>query len=283
MATARAIRRKVANGAFIVFCTLAAVIAVGVLALILYSLLKNGLGGLNLDIFTMDTPAPGSRGGLRNAIVGSVMLCAFAMVIAIVIGILSGTWLAEYGGDSAYAKLIRFVNDILLSAPSILVGLFVYQMALFVNRQHAFSGVSGAVALSLLAIPVITRTTEDMLKLQPSSLRESGVALGTPIWITIRKIMWRSASAGLVTGALLAFARISGETAPLLFTAFGNQFFNLDMTKKIASLPQVIYNDALSAYDDLNRLAWVGAILITFAVLATQIIARIVIRGNRGS
>jgi phosphate transport system permease protein len=280
MANARALRRKVANGVFVAFCTIAAVIALGVLTLILYSLLKNGLGGLNFDVFTMSTPAPGSRGGLLNAIVGSLLLCAFAMVIALFIGILSGTWLAEYGGESFYAKLIRFVNDILLSAPSILVGLFVYQMAVLISRAHAFSGFSGAVALALLAIPVITRTTEDMLKLQSAALRESGVALGTPVWITIRKIMWRAASAGLVTGGLLAFARISGETAPLLFTAFGNQFFSWDMTGKMASLPQVIFNFALSAYDDWNRLAWVGAILITFAVLATQIIARVVIRGH---
>lgn len=282
MASARAIQRKISNALFVGFCVGAAIIAIGVLALILFSLLQKGIGGLNWDVFTMSTPAAGSRGGLANAIVGSLMLCGAAMVIALVIGILSGTWLAEYGGDSLYAKLIRFVNDILLSAPSILVGLFVYQMAILISRRHAFSGFSGAVALALLAIPVITRTTEDMLKLQPTALRESGVALGTPIWITIRKIMWRSASAGLVTGALLAFARISGETAPLLFTAFGNQFFNWDMTKPMASLPQVIFNDALSAYDDLIRLAWVGAILITFAVLATQIVARVVIKGNRG-
>jgi phosphate transport system permease protein len=281
MATAKAIRRKVANVLFVGFCVIGAVIAVGVLALILYSLLRQGIGGLNADVFTMTTPAPGSRGGLANAIVGSLMLCAFAMVIAIAIGILSGTWLAEYGGETYYAKLIRFVNDILLSAPSILIGLFVY--GVIVAPMHGFSGFAGAFALSLLAIPVITRATEDVLKLQPVSLRESGIALGTPVWATIRKILWRAAAAGLVTGGLLAFARISGETAPLLFTSFGNQFFNWNMTKPIASLPQVIFNYALSAYDDWRRLAWVGAILITFAVLATQVIARVVVRGNRGS
>jgi len=282
MANARAVSRKISNVVFVGFCTVAAAIALTVLTLILYSLLEKGLGGLNLDVFTLSTPAAGSRGGLANAITGSLMMCAFAMVIALFIGVLSGTWLAEFGGESLYAKLIRFVNDILLSAPSILIGLFVYQIAVSISARHAYSGFSGAVALALIAIPVITRTTEDVLKLQPTALRESGIALGTPIWTTIRKILWRSASAGLVTGALLAFARISGETAPLIFTAFGNQFFNWDMTKKMASLPKVIYDDALSAYDDLIRLAWVGAVLITFAVLATQIIARVVIRGNRG-
>jgi phosphate transport system permease protein len=280
MAAAKSIRRKIANGAFVGFCTIAAVIAAGVLALILYSLLKQGIGGINADVFTMTTPAPGSRGGLANAIVGSLMLCAFAMVIALIIGILSGTWLAEFGGESVYAKLIRFVNDILLSSPSILIGLFVY--GIIVAPMHGFSGFAGAFALALLAIPVVTRATEDVLRLQPTSLRESGVALGTPIWTTIRKILWRAASAGLVTGGLLAFARISGETAPLLFTSFGNQFFNWNMTKPISSIPQVMYQYALSAYDDWQRLAWVGAILITFAVLATQIIARVVIRENRG-
>ena len=281
MASARTVRRKISNGLFVGFCIVAAVIAIGVLTAILVSLLKQGLGGLNADVFTMTTPAPGSRGGLANAIVGSLMLCAVAMVIAIFIGILSGTWLAEYGGESLYAKLIRFVNDILLSAPSILIGLFVY--GLVVKPTHGFSGFAGALALAMLAIPVITRTTEDMLKLQPVTLRESGIALGTPVWTTIRKILWKSAAAGMVTGVLLAFARISGETAPLLFTSFGNQFFNWNMTKPIASLPQVIFNYALSAYDDWQRLAWVGAVLITFAVLATQIIARVIIRGNRGS
>jgi phosphate transport system permease protein len=279
-AKAKAVRRKFANGLFVAFCMIGAVIAVGVLALILYSLLTKGIGGLNLDVFTMTTPAPGSRGGLANAIVGSIMLCAFAMVLALVIGVLSGTWLAEYAGNGHYAKLIRFVNDILLSAPSILVGLFVY--GIIVAPMHGFSGFAGAFALALLAIPVITRATEDVLKLQVPALRESGIALGTPIWITIRKILWRAASAGMVTGGLLAFARISGETAPLLFTSFGNQFFNWNMTKPVSSIPQVMYQFALSAYDDWQRLAWVGAILITFAVLATQIIARLVIRGNRG-
>ncbi len=281
MATARAIRRKAANAVFVAFCSAAAIVALIALAAIMLSLLRNGFGGIDAKVFTLSTPAPGSSGGLANAIVGSLMMCAIAMVFAILIGILAGTWLAEYGGEGLYAKLIRFVNDILLSAPSILIGLFISELMV---KTHApgFSGIAGAMALALIAVPVVARTTEDVLKLQPHALRESGIALGTPAWTTIRKILWRAATAGIVTGGLLAFARISGETAPLLFTALGNQFFNWNLTKPMASLPQVIFNFALSAYDDWRRLAWVGAILITFAVLATQVIARVIVRSQRG-
>ncbi len=282
MASARSALRKASNLLFVAFCGVVTVIALGVLAAILYSLLRQGLGGLSLDIFTKITPAAGSPGGLSNAIVGSLMICALAMVLAIVVGILAGTWLAEFGGDSWYAKLVRFLNDMLLSAPSILVGLVVYYF-MVAHLIHHFSGYAGAVALALIAVPVVTRTTEDVLKLQPSALRESGVALGAPVWTTIRKIMWRAAAGGLVTGGLLAFARISGETAPLMFTALNNQFFSLDMSHPMANLPQVIFNFALTAYDDLRRLAWVGALLIAAAVLAAQIVARIIIREQRRS
>lgn len=278
---ARSLRRKTSNAIFVAFCTVAAVIALSALAAIMFSLIKEGLGGLNLDIFTMSTPAPESRGGLANAIVGSLMMCALAMAIAMVIGVLAGTWLAEYGGDSWYASLVRFMNDILLSAPSILVGLFIYYVV--VKPVHGYSGYAGSLALALIAIPVVARTTEDMLKLQPTALRESGVALGTPVWVTIRKIIWRASAGGIATGGLLAFARISGETAPLLFTSLNNQFFSLNMSKSMANLPVVIFNYALSAYDDWRRLAWVGAVLIAAAVLATQIIARIMIREPRRS
>ena len=282
MPPSRALLRKSSNVVFVIFCATTTIIALGALAAILYSLLRQGLGGLNLAVFTMSTPAAGSPGGLANAIVGSLMICALAMLIAIVVGVLAGTWLAEYGGDSWYAKLVRFLNDMLLSAPSILVGLVVYYV-MVAHLIHHFSGYAGAVALALIAVPVVTRTTEDVLKLQPSSLRESGVALGAPVWTTVRKIMWRAAAGGLVTGGLLAFARISGETAPLMFTALNNQFFSLDMGRPMANLPVVIFNFALSAYDDWRRLAWVGAVLITAAVLAAQIIARILLRGGRGS
>lgn len=282
MASARSTLRKSWNVLFVLFCTATTIVALGALAAILYSLLSQGVGGLNLDVFTKSTPAPGSPGGLANAIVGSLMLCGLGMLIAVVVGIMAGTWLAEYGGESWYAKIVRFMNDVLLSAPSILVGLVVYYV-MVAHLIHHFSGYAGAVALALIAAPVVTRTTEDVLKLQPASLRESGVALGAPVWTTIRKIMWRSASAGLVTGALLAFARISGETAPLLFTSMSNQFFSLNMGGEIANLPIVIFNFALSAYDDWRRLAWVGALLIAGAVLAAQVIARILIREPRRS
>jgi phosphate transport system permease protein len=276
MASALAVRRKAANVAFVAFCAVMTVLALGLLAMILYSLLKNGLGGLDAKVFTMTTPAPGSPGGLINAITGSLIMCGIGMVVAIVVGILAGTWLAEYGGDSFYAKVVRFLNDVLLSAPSILIGLFAYEI--LVRPLHGFSALAGGVALALVAVPVITRATEDVLKLQPSSLRESGVALGTPLSTTIRKIIWRAASSGIATAGLLAFARISGETAPLLFTSLGNQFQNWNLMKPTAALPQVIYQFAMSPYDDWRRLAWVGAILVTAAVLATQIIARILIR-----
>jgi len=277
----RSLQRKISNAVFVGFCTVAAFVALSALAAILYSLLKNGLGGIDLAIFTQSTPAPGSPGGLANAIVGSLIMCAVAMVIAVVVGVLAGTWLSEYGGDSWYARLVRFMNDILLSAPSILVGLFIYYIA--VKPVHGFSGYAGSLALALIAVPVVTRTTEDMLKLQPTALRESGVALGTPVWITIRRIIWRASAGGMITGGLLAFARISGETAPLLFTSLNNQFFSLNMTKPIANLPVVIFNYALSAYDDWRRLAWVGAVLIAAAVLTAQILARILIREPRRS
>ena len=274
-------RRKATNAIFVGFCWLATAIALFALAAILFSLFKEGFGGMNLKIFTLDTPAPGSDGGLRNSILGSIMMCAVAMAIAVTIGVLAGTWLAEYAGDSAYGKVVRFVNDVLLSAPSILIGLFIYQ--LLVKPLHGFSGWAGAVALAFLATPVITRTTEDVLKLQPSALREAGVALGSPLASTIRRVLWRAGQTGILTGGLLAFARISGETAPLLFTALNNQFFSLNMAKPMANLPTVIFNYALSAYDDWRRLAWAGALVIAVAVLSINIIARILSRETRRS
>jgi phosphate transport system permease protein len=269
----RRFRRRAANAVFVALCGLATLLALTALGLIMYSLIRQGLSGLNLDIFTKSTPAPGSPGGLINAITGSILMCLGAMVIAVIVGLLAGTYLAEYGGDSPYAHTVRFLNDVLLAAPSILVGLFVYE--LMVKPLHGFSGFAGAVALALLAAPVVTRTTEDILRLQPDALREAGVALGAARWVTIRKIIWRGAGGGLLTGALLGFARISGETAPLLFTALNNQFFSLDMTKPMASLPAVIFQYALSAYDDWRRLAWAGALLIAVAVLTVNILGRV--------
>jgi phosphate transport system permease protein len=272
----RATRRKATNTLFVVLCGLATLIALGALVLILWSLVVNGIGGIDLKIFTMDQPAPGSPGGLRNGIVGSLMMCGLGMVLAIVIGLLAGTWLAEYGGQTPYGHAVRFLNDVLLSAPSILVGLFVYEV--MVKPFHGFSGYAGAVALALLAAPIVTRTTEDMLTLQPNTLREAGMALGAGRGFVIRSIIWKAAGAGLLTGGLLGFARISGETAPLLFTSLGNQFFNGNLSQPMASLPTTIFQFALSAYDDWRRLAWVGALLIAVAVLAVNTIGRFVAR-----
>jgi phosphate transport system permease protein len=271
---ARVASRRFSNSLFVGFCYLVTGIALVALAAILWSLVIKGVGGLNLHVFTMSTPAPGSDGGLLNAIVGSLMLCLMAMVICVTIGILAGTWLAEFSGDSLYGSVVRFLNDVLLSTPSILTGLFVWY--LLVRPFHGFSGFAGGVALAIVASPVITRTTEEVLRLQPTSLRESGIALGAPFWHVIRQILWRAAGSGILTGALLAFARISGETAPLLFTALNNQFFSLDMRKPMANLPFVINQFALSAQDNWISLAWVAALLITVSVLAVTIIARAV-------
>ncbi|MBI1200161.1 MAG: phosphate ABC transporter permease PstA [Phenylobacterium sp.] len=273
--------RRLAEYGFLGFCWLATGLAILALAAILWSLLRQGLGGLNLDVFTKSTPAPGSTGGLLNAILGSVMMCAVAMLGAVVVGVLAGTWLAEYARDSRYGKVVRFLNDVLLSAPSILVGLFVYEI--LVAPLKGFSGFAGAAALALIAAPVITRTTEDVLRLQPAALREASVALGAPVWRTILHVVWKAARAGMLTGALLAFARISGETAPLLFTALNNQFLNLDLTRPTANLPVVIFNFALSAYDDWRRLAWAGALLIAATVLTVTIVARLFARESRPS
>jgi phosphate transport system permease protein len=281
MSKVRIARRRIANLAFSSFCVAVTGVALIFLAAILWSLLTQGIGGLNLDVFTKSTPAPGSQGGLANAIVGSILMCLLAMVIATVIGVLAGTWLAEYAGKSRYGSVVRFLNDVLLSAPSILVGLFVYEI--LVAPFKGFSGFAGAVALSLLAIPVITRTTEDVMSLQPATLREAGVALGAPVSFIIRKVLWRSARSGMLTGGLLAFARISGETAPLLFTALNNQFFSLDLRHPTANLPVVIFQFALSAYDDWRRLAWAGALLIAAAVLGVTVLARTIAKEPRRS
>jgi phosphate transport system permease protein len=273
----RTFRRRLYNGIFVGACGLATLIALGALVLILWSLVTQGIGGLDANIFTMTQPAPGSVGGLANAITGSLLMCGLGMVIAVVIGVLAGTWLAEYGGNTPYGQAVRFLNDVLLSAPSILVGLFVWYLLVFMFFHH-FNGYAGAVALAMIAVPVITRTTEDVLRLQPIALREAAVALGTPFWTVIRTILWRAATGGILTGGLLGFARISGETAPLLFTALGNQFFSINMGQPMASLPTTIFQFALSAYDDWRRLAWVGALLIAVAVLAVNTIGRLLAR-----
>lgn len=274
--SARSARRRIANAVFVGATALATLIALAALVLILWSLVSQGVGGLSGAIFTQDQPAPGSPGGLRNAIIGSLIMCGLGMAIALVVGILAGTWLSEYGGQSRYAHTVRFLNDVLLSAPSILVGLFVYE--LMVAPFQGFSAYAGAVALAFLATPVVVRTTEDILALQPGALREAGMALGAGRAKVIRTIIWRGARAGLVTGGLLAFARISGETAPLLFTSLGNQYLNLDLSQPMAALPTTIFQFALSAFDDWRQLAWTGALLIAAAVLIINIVGRLLAR-----
>lgn len=253
--------------------------ALGLLALlwILWTLFSRGFAAFSWDLFVKDTPAPGSEGGgLRNAIVGSGMIIGVTTLFSTPIGILAGIYLAEFGNRSRLASITRFVTDIMLSAPSIVVGLFVYALA--VATMGGFSGWAGTLALSLIAIPVIVRTTENMLRLVPESLREAAFAIGAPRWQVSLKITLRAVKAGVVTGVLLAIARITGETAPLLFTALNNQFFSLDMTEPMGNLPVVIYQFALSPYDNWVNLAWGGALLIALVVLGVNILARIIFR-----
>jgi phosphate transport system permease protein len=274
--SARLLQRQIGNGVFVGFCYVVTAVALVALAAILWSLASQGLQGVNLDLFTLPTPASGSRGGLLNSILGTLFLCGMGMAIAVVVGVLAGTWLSEYSGSSRLAEVVRFLNDVLLSAPSILIGVFVWSVLVMVTPRHTFSALAGGVALAIIAVPIITRITEDVLRLQPLTLRESGVAVGAPFWTVIRKILWPAAGGGILSGALLALARISGESAPLLFTAFGNQFTSFDPTRPISSLGQVIFAFANTPYDDLRRLAWAGALLVTTAVLVVFIIARAV-------
>ena len=247
-------------------------IGLTVLALILGVLFWQGFGGLSLRVFTEMTPPPGAAGGLLNAIVGSLIMTTLALLIGAPIGVLAGTYMAEYGRHSRLTSLVRFINDILLSAPSIVVGLFIYYV--MVRPMGHFSGIAGAVVLAVLVVPVMVRTTEDMLRLVPDTLREAAASIGLPRSLMIRRVAYRAARAGIVTGLLLAVARISGETAPLLFTALNNQFYSTNLNAPMASLPSVIFQFALSPYKDWQNLAWTGALIITLAVLAMSIMAR---------
>jgi phosphate transport system permease protein len=273
-------QRRRRNAIVLTLSVAATVIGLAWLAIILGTLLWEGVSGLSLRVFTEMTPPPGSDGGLLNPIVGSLMLTGLAVVIGTPIGILAGTYMAEYGRYARLTTVVRFINDILLSAPSIVIGLFVYE--LMVPRMGHFSGYAGAIALALLVIPVVVRTTEDMLLLVPKELREAASALGMPRSYVIRRVSYQAARAGMITGVLLAIARISGETAPLLFTALNNQFFSVDLNAPIATLPAVIFQFALSPFHDWQRLAWIGALIITFAVLALSIIARALTTAPRG-
>jgi len=270
--------KRIRSNAIGLFLSMTAMaVGLSVLLWILFILFSNGFAALDWAMFTEDTPAPGTEGGgLRNAIVGSLMMVGLSVLVSTPIGILAGVYLAEYGDTSKTAEFTRFVTDIMLSAPSIVLGLFVYAIA--VATMGNFSGYAGSLALSLIAIPVVVRTTENMLRLVPGSLREAAFALGAPRWKVSTMVTMRAAKAGVLTGLLLAIARISGETAPLLFTALNNQFFTTDMSGPMSNLPVWIYQMAMSPFENWNRLAWGGALLITMTVLVLNIIARVLFR-----
>src|ERR1700730_13086388 len=273
-------RRRRRSKVYLALCYVCVAIGLGWLALILGTLLIQGFRGLTPAIFTQMTPPPGSDGGLLNAITGSLIMTAIGVAVGTPIGMLAGTYMAEYGRYARLTFFVRFINDILLSAPSIVVGLFIYEV-MVVQMGH-FSALAGAMALAVIVLPVVVRTTEDMLLLVPDPLREAASALGLPRSVVIGKVAYRAARAGLITGVLLAIARISGETAPLLFTALNNQFFSTNLNAPMASLPVVIFQFALSPYKEWQQLAWTGALLITLAVLVLSITARVLQMGRAG-
>ena len=281
MDVARYNARRRSNAAAMVLALAATAFGLGWLVLVLGALLWKGFSGLSPTVFTQMTPPPGASGGLLNPIIGSLILTVLAVAIGTPIGILAGTYMAEYGRHDRLSSVVRFINDILLSAPSIVVGLFIYEV--MVAPMGHFSGLAGGVALAVIVIPVVVRTTEDMLTLVPNSLREAATSIGLPRSMSITRICYRAARAGMVTGVLLAVARISGETAPLLFTALNNQFWSTNLNAPIASLPVVIFQFALSPYKDWQSLAWTGALIITLAVLALSITARSLVSSGRQS
>jgi phosphate transport system permease protein len=279
IANALSSSRKRRNAVIKALCLLATMIGLAFLALILATLLWLGVGGLHMSVFTEATKAPGSHGGLLNAIVGSLIQTALGTAIGTPIGLMVGTYLSEYSRGSTLGNVVRFVSDVLLSAPSILIGLFVY--AVLVRPAGGFSGFAGCVALAVIVIPIVVRTTEDMLRLIPVALREAAMALGAPKWKSIVMVCYPAAIDGIATGILLAIARVAGETAPLLFTSLGNLNWSVSLAQPMASLPVTIYQYAGSAFEDWVQLAWVGALLITFGVLALNILARVVLRPRR--
>ncbi|GAB2951176.1 phosphate ABC transporter permease PstA [Aquaspirillum soli] len=265
-------QRRVVNSINMVMSMLAVGFGLFWLVWILWTLFSYGLGGINLSVFTQSTPPPGSTGGLANAIYGSLLMTLFGTLIGTPIGILAGVYLAEFGERGWLAPATRFINDILLSAPSIVIGLFVYEI--YVISVGHFSGWAGALALAIIVVPVVVRTTENMLRLVPNTLREAAAALGAPQWKVVMMVTLRASKAGVLTGILLAVARISGETAPLLFTALNNQFWSSNMNQPMANLPVVIFQFAMSPYEDWHALAWAGALLITVSVLGLNVLAR---------
>jgi phosphate transport system permease protein len=265
-------RRQLKSALALGVSMLATALGLAILGAILWTLIAEGFGGWSMSVFTQTTPAPQSEGGLLNAIFGSVVMTAIGIGLGAPIGVLAGTYLAEYGGRNKFTSIVRFINDVLLSAPSIVIGLFVYTVV--VARMGHFSAIAGAIALGIIAMPVIVRTSEDMLRLVPKTMREGSAALGAQPWRTVTSVVYPAARSGLITGALLAVARISGETAPLLFTALNNQFWSSDLNGPMANLPTVIYQFAMSPYENWQVLAWSGALLITLFVLVLSIIAR---------
>ncbi|MCL6687888.1 phosphate transport system permease protein [Pseudomonas citronellolis] len=258
------------------------------LAWILLTTISHGIEALNLNLFTKMTPPPGAEGGLANAFYGSVLMSALALLIGTPIGLMAGIWLAEYARHTRMGTVVRFINDILLSAPSIVLGLFVYTSVILplnylTDHRVGFSAIAGALALALLVIPVVVRTTDEMLQLQPTTMREAALALGVPQWKLTLQIVLRAARAGVITGILLALARITGETAPLLFTAFGNQFWSSDLLKPMASVPVVVFQYAMSPFSDWNALAWAGALVLTLFVLLLSLTSRLILLRNRAS
>ena len=272
-------RRRAVNALASTLMFVATAIGLFFLAWILWTTLRLGLHAMHWDLFVKDTPAPGSDGyGLRNAFVGSLILMVIALVIGVPVGLMAGTWLAEYGGRSRPAALVRFVNDIMLSAPSIEIGLFTY--AIMVAPMEHFSAISGGVALAILMIPIIVRTTDEMLRLVAGEMREAAIALGAPMWQVVTRITWKAARAGILTGILIALARISGETAPLLFTALNNQFYSTDLRHPIANLPVVIFQFAMSPYDNWQQMAWAAAFIAITFILVLNVCSRLILKGT---
>ena len=266
-------RRRLINAVSVLLASAAAGFGLFFLGWILYTLIAKGLGGINWALFTQNTPPPMQEGGLMNAFFGSAVMCAIAIAIGTPLGIAAGTWLAEYGAGRKIGTVVRFVNDILLSAPSIVLGLFVYTLVVMQTGGN-FSALAGAISLAFIVLPVVVRTTDEMLRLVPAQMREAALSLGVPQWKVTLQVLYRSALPGIVTGVLLALARISGETAPLLFTAFNNQYWNTDMSGAMPNLPVTIFQFAMSPFAYWNQLAWAGAFLITLFVLAVSLVAR---------
>ncbi|PVZ15972.1 MULTISPECIES: phosphate ABC transporter permease PstA [unclassified Pseudomonas] len=276
-------KRALKNGLAMAFACAATAFGLLWLVWILFTTITNGLSALGPALFTQMTPPPGSQGGLANAFYGSLLMSAVALIIGTPIGLMAGVWLAEFARYTRMGTIVRFINDILLSAPSIVLGLFIYTafilpVSALTNHQVGFSALAGGLTLALLVIPVVVRTTDEMLQLQPGTMREAALALGVPQWKMTLQIILRAARAGVITGILLALARITGETAPLLFTAFGNQFWSSDLLKPIASVPVVVFQYAMSPFEDWHALAWAGALVLTLFVLALSLFSRLILR-----